>query len=176
MIDLLNISEEELLEMWCDDPTILDDLVIDSHLDIGDLAEVFVKHPILQESILKVTDQIELYNMIYENQIVYANPIDYEYDKEYKKVKDEYIRALEAIKSYMFRNQDDFDQSIVDAILETSVEVEDWNDPYGVIKRAEMEELLEKRETKLSSLEAERTEIESEFDRQNEQEGHGIGE
>lgn len=88
MKDLINISEEELREMSYDDPHILDELVIDSGLGLDELAEVFVKHPILQDSILRISDPVELYNAIYGAQVENANPTDYERNfRGYEKIK-----------------------------------------------------------------------------------------
>ena len=154
MIDLLKISEEELEKIWADDPDVLNELIIDSNLDIVQLAEVFVQHPILQYRILEITDPIELYNSIYENMIDNANPADYEHDwEEYKKVKSEYISAFNEIKQYVARNPDYSETTIADTIWNAPVDVENWDDPYGMIKRAKEEMYEEGRNLGLGEFE-----------------------
>ena len=144
MIDLIHISEKELEELWIDDPDILDELVRDSELKSHELADVFVKHPILQQSILKYSDPVKLYDDVYESQVNNANPIDYEHDmEEYKKVKDEYMNAFHEIKQYVTRDLYYAETPIADKIRNAPVEVEDWNDPYGSIKRANSEKYEE---------------------------------
>lgn len=139
-MDLLHMSEEELENLWVDDPDILDDLVRDSKLPPDELAEIFVKHPILQSYILKYSDPVELYNAIYDSQIENANPADYDHDnEEYKKIQTEYKNALNAIKQYASRDPYYSETHIADAIFDAPVEVEDWDDPYGSIKKAKNE-------------------------------------
>ena len=75
MIDLLHMREKKLEDLWEADPNILDELVRDSKLAPDELAEVFVKHPILQPSILKYIDPVELYNNVYDSQVENANPV-----------------------------------------------------------------------------------------------------
>lgn len=152
MKDLINISEEELREMSYDDPYILDELVIDSGLGLDELAEVFVKHPILQDSILRISDPVELYNAIYGDQVTDANPIDYEYDRGYEKIKAEYIKALEYIKKYVnehsYEYSYEYKGSTIQQIIENApVEVEDWDDPYQTGWKEKLE--VEKRNKKL---------------------------
>lgn len=149
MNDLINISEEELREMSYDGPHILDDLVIESGLQLDELAEVFVKHPILQDSILRISDPIELYNAIYDNEVENTNPIDYEGDsKGHEKTKSKYIRALNYIKEYVYEHGYEFEGTTIQQVIENApVEVEDWDDPHQTGWKAKLE--VEKRTKKL---------------------------
>ena len=143
MIDLMKMSEEELRELWIDDPNILEELVQESELDYDELAVVFVKHPMLQDTILRYKDPEELYNVVYEGQVENANPADYEHDwDEYKVVHEEYINALNAIKNYVFENPDYSDTQFAENLAYAPVEVTNWDDPYGIIARAEREKKL----------------------------------
>lgn len=150
MRDLINISEEELREMSYDDPQILDDLVMQSGLELDILAEVFVKHPILQDSILRISDPVELYDAIYGNQVENTNPLDYEWDsKGREKAKAEYIRALNYIKQYVYEHGYEFEGTTIQQTIEDApVEIEDWDDPY----RTGWKEALKKRKEELSKL------------------------
>ena len=106
MIDLMHISEEELHKLWIDDPNILEELVQESELDYDDLAVVFVKHPMLQDIILRYKDAEELYNTVYKSQVENTNPGDYEHNwDEYQEVHEEYVNALNAIKNYVLKIQ-----------------------------------------------------------------------
>jgi len=143
MIDLMKMSEEELRELWIDDPNILEELVQESELDYDELAVVFVKHPMLQDTILRYKDPEELYNAVYKGQVENANPADYEHDwDEYKVVHEEYINALNAIKNYVFENPDYSDTQFAENLAYAPVEVTNWDDPYGIIARAEREKKL----------------------------------
>lgn len=143
MIDLMKMSEEELRELWIDDPNILEELVQESELDYDELAVVFVKHPMLQNTILRYKDPEELYNAVYMGQVENANPADYEHDwDEYKVVHEEYINALNAIKNYVFENPDYSDTQFAENLAYAPVEVTNWDDPYGIIARAEREKKL----------------------------------
>ena len=143
MIDLMKMSEEELRELWIDDPNILEELVQESELDYDELAVVFVKHPMLQDTILRYKDPEELYNAVYMGQVENANPADYEHDwDEYKVVHEEYINALNAIKNYVFENPDYSDTQFAENLAYAPVEVTNWDDPYGIIARAEREKKL----------------------------------
>lgn len=143
MIDLMHISEEELHELWIDDPNILEELIQESELDYDELAVVFVKHPMLQDTILRYKDPEELYNSVYKSQVENANPGDYEHDwDEYKVVHEEYVNALNAIKDYVFENPDYSDTQFAENLAYASVEVPNWDDPYGIIRQAEQEKAL----------------------------------
>ena len=138
MIDLMNMSEEELRELWIDNPDILDELA--QELSVDEVAVVFVKHPMLQNAILKYYDPVSVYNDIYVNQVSDANPGDYEHDwDEYQKVHKEYVDALNAIKDYVLQNPDYSETEVAETIANAPVEVADWDDPYGTIRRAEIE-------------------------------------
>lgn len=143
MIDLMHISEEELHELWIDDPNILEELVQESELDYDDLAVVFVKHPMLQDIILRYKDAEELYNTVYKSQVENANPGDYEHNwDEYQEVHEEYVNALNAIKDYVSENPEYSDPQFVENLAYAPVEVTNWDDPYGIIARAEREKKL----------------------------------
>lgn len=143
MIDLMHISEEELHELWIDDPNILEELVQESELDYDDLAVVFVKHPMLQDIILRYNDAEELYNTVYESQVENANPGDYEHNwDEYQEVHEEYVNALNAIKDYVSENPEYSDPQFVENLAYAPVEVPNWDDPYGIIRQAEQEKAL----------------------------------
>lgn len=138
MVDLMNMSEEELRELWIDNPNILDELA--QELSVNEVAVVFVKHPMLQNAILKYYDPESLYNDIYVNQVADANPGDYEHDwDEYQKVHKEYVVALNAIKDYVLQNPDYSETEVAETIANAPVEVADWDDPYGTIRQAEIE-------------------------------------
>ena len=140
MIDLMHISEEELHELWIDDPNILEELVQESELDYDDLAVVFVKHPMLQDIILRYNDAEELYNTVYKSQVENANPGDYEHNwDEYQEVHEEYVNALNAIKDYVSENPEYSDPQF---LAYAPVEVPNWDDPYGIIRQAEQEKAL----------------------------------
>lgn len=143
MIDLMHISEEELHELWIDDPNILEELVQESELDYDDLAVVFVKHPMLQDIILRYNDAEELYNTVYKSQVENANPGDYEHNwDEYQEVHEEYVNALNAIKDYVSENPEYPDPQFVENLAYAPVEVPNWDDPYGIIRQAEQEKAL----------------------------------
>lgn len=143
MIDLMHISEEELHELWIDDPNILEELVQESELDYDDLAVVFVKHPMLQDIILRYNDAEELYNTVYKSQVENANPGDYEHNwDEYQEVHEEYVNALNAIKDYVSENPEYSDPQFVENLAYAPVEVPNWDDPYGIIRQAEQEKAL----------------------------------
>lgn len=143
MIDLMHISEEELHELWIDDPNILEELVQESELDYDDLAVVFVKHPMLQDIILRYNDAEELYNTVYKSQVENANPGDYEHNwDEYQEVHEEYVNALNAIKDYVSENSEYSDPQFVENLAYAPVEVPNWDDPYGIIRQAEQEKAL----------------------------------
>lgn len=143
MIDLMHISEEELHELWIDDPNILEELVQESELDYDDLAVVFVKHPMLQDIILRYNDAEKLYNTVYKSQVENANPGDYEHNwDEYQEVHEEYVNALNAIKDYVSENPEYSDPQFVKNLAYAPVEVPNWDDPYGIIRQAEQEKAL----------------------------------
>lgn len=143
MVDLMHISEEELRELWIDNPDILEELVQESELDYDELAVVFVKHPMLQDTILRYKDPEELYNTVYKSQVENANPADYEHDwNEYQVVHEEYVNALNAIKDYVFENPDYSDTQFAENLAYAPVEVTNWDDPYGSIRQAESEKSL----------------------------------
>lgn len=143
MIDLMHISEEELHELWIDDPNILEELVQESELDYDDLAVVFVKHPMLQDIILRYNDAEELYNTVYKSQVENAKPGDYEHNwDEYQEVHEEYVNALNAIKDYVSENPEYSDPQFVENLAYAPVEVPNWDDPYGIIRQAEQEKAL----------------------------------
>lgn len=144
MIDLMHISEEELHKLWIDDPNILEELVQESELDYDDLAVVFVKHPMLQDIILRYKDAEELYNTIYKSQVENTNPGDYEHNwDEYQEVHEEYVNALNAIKNYVSKNPEYSDHQFVENLAYAPVEVLNWDDPYGIIRQAEQEKALQ---------------------------------
>jgi|GEM_PF-1887909 hypothetical protein len=144
MIDLMHISEEELHKLWIDDPNILEELVQESELDYDDLAVVFVKHPMLQDIILRYKDAEELYNTVYKSQVENTNPGDYEHNwDEYQEVHEEYVNALNAIKNYVSKNPEYSDHQFVENLAYAPVEVLNWDDPYGIIRQAEQEKALQ---------------------------------
>lgn len=144
MIDLMHISEEELHKLWIDDPNILEELVQESELDYDDLAVVFVKHPMLQDIILRYKDAEELYNTVYRSQVENTNPGDYEHNwDEYQEVHEEYVNALNAIKNYVSKNPEYSDHQFVENLAYAPVEVLNWDDPYGIIRQAEQEKALQ---------------------------------
>ena len=144
MIDLMHISEEELHKLWIDDPNILEELVQESELDYDDLAVVFVKHPMLQDIILRYKDAEELYNTVNKSQVENTNPGDYEHNwDEYQEVHEEYVNALNAIKNYVSKNPEYSDHQFVENLAYAPVEVLNWDDPYGIIRQAEQEKALQ---------------------------------
>ena len=144
MIDLMHISEEELHKLWIDDPNILEELVQESELDYDDLAVVFVKHPMLQDIILRYKDAEELYNTVYKSQVENTNPGDYEHNwDEYQEVHEEYVNALNAIKNYVSKNPEYSDHQFVENLAYAPVEVLNLDDPYGIIRQAEQEKALQ---------------------------------
>lgn len=160
MVDLIHISEEELRELWIDNPNILEELVQESELDYDDLAVVFVKHPMLQDTILRYKDPNELYNAVYESQVENANPADYEHDwDEYKIVHEEYVNALNAIKNYVFESPEYSDTQLADALAYAPVEVTNWDAPYWNIQQIENEMVLEELVDKILSNPEEMDEV-----------------
>ncbi len=149
MKNLIDMSEKELQEMSYDDSHLLDDLVIESGLELVELAEVFVKHPILQDSILRISDPVQLYNAIYDNQVENTNPIHYEGNSKAREdTKAEYIRALNYIKGYVYEHGYEFEGTNVQQVIENApVEIEDWDDPYQTGWKEKLE--VEKRNKKL---------------------------
>ena len=144
MIDLMNISEEELHELWIDDPNILEELVKESELDYDDLALVFVKHPMLRDTILEYKDPELLYIAVYRGQVEYANPTDYpDYDwDKYLVAHEEFVDALNAIKDYVFESPEYSNTQLAEDLAYAPVEVTNWDDPYGIIRQAEQEKKL----------------------------------
>ena len=127
--------KKKLYELWIDNPNILEELVQESQLDSDELAVVFVKHPMLQDIILRYKDAEELYNTVYKSQVENANPGDYEQNwHEYQAVHEEYVNALNAIKNYVFENPEYSDPQFVENLAYAPVEVQNWDDPYGALK------------------------------------------
>lgn len=139
MIDLMNISEEELHELWIDDPNILEELVKESELDYDDLALVFVKHPMLRDTILEYKDPELLYIAVYRGQVEYANPTDYpDYDwDKYLVAHEEFVDALNAIKDYVFESPEYSNTQLAEDLAYAPVEVTNWDAPYWNIQQVE---------------------------------------
>lgn len=151
MNDLLEMSEEELQDMMYDNPKALDDLVVESKLPLDRLAEVFVKHPVLQYTILKYTDPIELYNIIYNGQVFSLNPANFADNlEEFKKAQDEQVQALNAIKHFIMQ-----DPNYSQTPFANTVRTEPLLMEEKMVSDDKIDRLIEKKEAELASEENE---------------------
>ena len=128
---LLHSSEEELNESLYYDKDYLYSLIRNSKT--FQLAELFVKQPILQDIILQcTTDPIELYECIYGDLVDEAHPINNDYHPEgNKEIEAEYSSALNKIKDFVVNDPYFSETPIADRIWNAPDRVYNWDYPYG---------------------------------------------
>lgn len=172
MKDLLNLSEEELSTY---EPEDLEVLVRDSNLDVEQLAEVFVKHPILQNIILDYSDPVKLfYEIYYDKKDLEEDYIWQESCYEYKGMLSEYISALYSIKQYIYRNPYYSESLTGKEVLDIPIDDQDLCNPF-VLSKTGGKSNLEELEKQLSELEREANNIKDEENFIN-NDGQSIGE
>lgn len=114
---ITEMTDEELTEMWIDDPESLKDLLGESDLSIDELADLYAEHRILQGDIVATTDPEQLCQAILkkldEASALYSLTYDEDlsesekrkaYDADTKKYRD----ALYEIEGYIYMQEQEY--------------------------------------------------------------------
>lgn len=117
---ITEMTDEELTEMWIDDPESLKDLLGESDLSIDELADLYAEHRILQGDIVATTDPEQLCQAILkkldEASALYSLTYDEDlpesekrkaYDADTKK----YREALYEIEGYIYMQEQEYGES-----------------------------------------------------------------
>lgn len=152
------MSEEELTQIWVDNPEVLKELLSESELSIEELASLYVNHNILKNDILQMCDPEELLKTIREQmreeRIQYTHPLFSDESKSltekeqiYKKETKKYADAIREIEDYIWMQEYDFSEPL------------EYDESYVVERKAELSQRkaeIEKRIAELDMLDDER--------------------
>lgn len=152
------MSEEELNQIWVDNPEVLKELLSESELSIEELASLYVNHNILKNDILQMCDPEELLKTIREQmreeRIQYTHPLFSdesksltEKEKIYKRETKKYADAISEIEDYIWMQEYDFSEPL------------EYDESYDVERKAELYQRkaeIEKRIAELDMLDDER--------------------